>query len=102
MEAARTGSVFPFDVFPIWSREELGLLGLFDRNSIGDAFEQLEIYEGASGIQLRRLLADAEARCQLRERQSSYVDRLTALPDAYEAIHRVAASGGSASSGATS
>jgi hypothetical protein len=102
MEAARAGSVFPFDVFPIWSREELDLLGLFDRNSIGDAFEQLEIYEGASGIQLRRLLADAEARRQLRERQSSYVDRLTALPDAYEAIHRVAASGGSASSGATS
>jgi Family of unknown function (DUF6365) len=88
MERASMGSVFPFEVFPIWSRHEVELLGLFFANAVRRCFLHLEIFGGERTRQmLRLLLTDTNIRRCLRRRQESYMQCLQTLPDSYEALH---------------
>jgi hypothetical protein len=88
MERASLGSVFPFEVFPIWSRHEVELLGLFFQNAVSRCLLRLEIFGGErTGQMLRLLLSDASIRACLRRRQESYMQHLQTLPDSYEALH---------------
>jgi hypothetical protein len=81
MEGERMGSIFPFEVFPIWSAADVAALGVFDDNPLADAIVTLELFAiGDAPQQLARLLEDDAERSALRDRQRAYVSTLTALP----------------------
>jgi hypothetical protein len=87
MERARRGSVFPFEVFPIWSEKEIDQLGLFRENPITEAMAKVDLFGGeASRRLLHQLLTDSDRQAVLRARQAAYVERLGALPDPYDAM----------------
>lgn len=87
MERARLGSIFPFEVFPIWSREDLDALRVFDANPLAECMIQLEIYGGAEARStMQELLTSRSRRQVLRNRQSAYVSLLLGLPDPGEAL----------------
>lgn len=91
LERERPGSVFPWDVFPIWSADDLDDLGLFRENGFTETFADLEVFGGEpTGRRLRRLLVSAEKRTSLRRRQRAYMDRVAALPGAVEALEETA------------
>lgn len=82
MENARPGTVYPYEVFPSGFRHTLDELVLYQDNALTRAFDEVETYGGeASAGALCRLLADREARADLRARQRVYVDRLARLGD---------------------
>ena len=87
MERERIGSVFPFEVFPIWSRADLELLGIFDESCLGGAYAEIELFGGeVSASQLHQLLTDPSARARMREAQLSYLRRLESLPSCSEVL----------------
>jgi hypothetical protein len=87
MENQRLGSVFPFEVFPIWSREDLDALRLFVGNPLAECVAALEIYGGDETRRaLEALLTDPTRREELRSRQSDYVSSLSCLPGTEEAL----------------
>jgi hypothetical protein len=87
MERMRLGSVFPFEVFPIWNATDVEQLGLFRDNPITRAIAPVDLFGGAqSRSQLRELVTDAAARSELRSRQREYAEQLRGLPDAYGAV----------------
>jgi hypothetical protein len=87
MERARLGAVFPYEVFPIWGRDDIEQLGLFRENSVTAAFAAVEVFGGdAMREQLRALLVDERTRHELRAAQRRYVDGLLGLDDAYAAL----------------
>jgi hypothetical protein len=87
MEHERAGSVFPFEVFPIWSRADVETLGVFAGNSLVDCVVTCELFGGdASRQTIRELLEDDDRRRQLQSRQASYIDAVGRLPTAHEAL----------------
>ncbi len=81
MERTRCGSVFPFEVFPIWSRGDLEELGIFDETCLKGAFAAVEIFGGEpTARQLQNLLTDESRREGMRAAQRSYLRRLLSLP----------------------
>jgi hypothetical protein len=87
MESARSGSIFPYEVFPIWATEDLDRLGLFRTNSVTDAFCELELWGGEdTQTLLYGLLTDEKARHELRTNQERYVEKIRSLPDAHDAL----------------
>jgi hypothetical protein len=81
MEGERMGSIFPFEVFPIWSAADVAALGVFSDNPLTDAIVTLEVFgTGDEPRQLARLLEDDAERSALQSRQRAYVSTLTALP----------------------
>ncbi len=87
MEAKRVGSVFPYEVFPIWGRQEVEQLMLFSMNSLFDGIAYLEVFGGeATRLELQRLLLDPEARGELIARQQVYVQRLQSLPEFHQVL----------------
>lgn len=94
-EHAKLGSIYPYEVFPSGTREDLEVLGLYRDNGITEGFATLELFGGAeTRAELRALLLDESRREALRERQRAYVERLAALPTAAEVLRRVVESGG--------
>jgi hypothetical protein len=90
MEGERLGSVFPFEVFPIWSREDVDRLGVFSGNPLRKAFVMVEMYGGAGTRQtIADLLSDTGARDALRRSQAAWVASLRRLPPAEEAMAAV-------------
>lgn len=87
MERAKLGSIFPYEVFPGGTREELQMLGWFRHQGITDACATVELFGGEQTRDaLRALLLDPASRSDLVTQQRAYVDRLTALPTAYEVL----------------
>ena len=87
MESERLGSVFPFDVFPIWSAADLAALGVFADNPLADAIVTLELFStDTDAARLAELLEDDAARGALRMRQREYVEQLHRLPSAADAL----------------
>jgi len=87
MEGQRPGAVFPFEAFPIWNREDLEALRLFDGNPLTGCVATLELYGGEETRQaLRSLLIDPARREELQSRQLEYVAALRALPDPEAAL----------------
>ena len=87
MEQAQLGSVFPFEVFPIWSRTDLEQLGIFDAGCLQGAFETIEIFDGGSAAtQFQRLLGDTYLRENMRAAQVAYLRRLESLPGPRQAL----------------
>jgi hypothetical protein len=91
MERVRLGAIFPHEVFPIWGQNDLEQLGLFDQNSFATACESIEVWGGkATEQQFRELLTNEDRRAKLQARQQNYLRQLSSLPDASEALHRIA------------
>jgi hypothetical protein len=87
MERARLGAVFRFEVFPIWSADDVAELGLFRENSVTSTFVRAELFGGeTTHRQLTEALTNPEARADLRGRQREYIARVAALPDACEVL----------------
>jgi hypothetical protein len=81
MERAQLGSIFPFEVFPIWSRADLQELDIFDESCLKQAFAALEIFGGEeTKSQLQALLIDGSAREKMRAAQEAYLQRIESLP----------------------
>jgi hypothetical protein len=86
-EGIKLGSIFPYEVFPIWQRQDVEDLGIFEQNSFAEAFARLELFGGeATRQQFVHLLIDEETRAELRSRQETYVNRLGKLDDAYSVL----------------
>jgi hypothetical protein len=87
LERARFGAVFPFEAFPIWNADDIDELRLFRDNSITDAFAPVELFGGEhSRSQLVALLTQAATRAEVRGQQCRYLERVCALPDAFDAL----------------
>jgi Family of unknown function (DUF6365) len=87
MEQERLGSVFPFEVLPIWGRGDLEELGIFDKRNELEGVAEIEIFGGdATTQQLRALLTDNASRERMRASQSSYLARIESLPSPLEAL----------------
>jgi len=87
MEGERLGAVFPFDVFPIWSRADLETLQVLVGNPLTRCVTALEIYGGEETKNaLEALLTDPMERLELRARQSDYVEAIGRLPGPEEAL----------------
>jgi Family of unknown function (DUF6365) len=87
MERDCAGSVFPFEVFPIWTAEDMDSLGIFRENPMARCMRQLEIFGGSetrSGF--AELLTSQSSREDLRVRQREYVSMLERLPTGEEAL----------------
>jgi hypothetical protein len=92
MERDRLGSVFPFDVYPTGMKDTLESIVLYRDNPLTEGFVELEVFGGApTESALARLLTDAAARADLRQKQQRYVDALTALDDGATVLERIAA-----------
>jgi Family of unknown function (DUF6365) len=90
MENARPGSVFPFEVFPTITAEELEALGLYRGNSITAGFREFEIFGGEeTGEALRASIVNNEDRLELRKAQEAYIERLRTLEDAATVLERL-------------
>jgi hypothetical protein len=91
MEASRMGAIFPYEVFPIWGRNELDQLGIHRENSFADTFARVEVFDGdETPSELRGLLLDETIRGDMRSRQEAYVRELGTLPEPEEMLRRVA------------
>lgn len=87
MERSRVGSIYPYEVFPIWSRADLDQLGLFDQNTLSEGIAAVELFGGeATREQLCQLLINQETRETMQAKQRSYVERLETLSDAYTVL----------------
>jgi Family of unknown function (DUF6365) len=87
MERACLGSVFPFDVFPIWAQSDLEDLGIFDEDGARDQFVALEIFGGEPTAEiLRNLLTDGSTRDNLQAAQRAYLARVRSLPSPVQVL----------------
>jgi hypothetical protein len=87
MERERPGSIFAFDVFPIWDADTLHDLGFDYAGGYGQSFARLELFGGeATRAAIASLLFDPAARAKLRDAQRRYLTAVAALPSAADAI----------------
>jgi Family of unknown function (DUF6365) len=90
IDRERPGAVFPFEVFPIWSRADVDALGVLRDNALARCVALLELFGGEQTIsELRQLLTDPASRDAQRNHQRTYVDALAALPAAEDALMQV-------------
>jgi hypothetical protein len=91
MEGVKAGSVFPYEVFPIWGQQELEELGLFRHNSAAQAFAHIEIFGGPSTQKmLQGLLTNEAMRGELQSAQQTYLRGLGSLWDPDQALRNLA------------
>lgn len=87
MEHHRLGCVFPFEVFPIWSREDLDALGVFSENPFEACVVTLEMYGGEDTRRaFEQLLTDPAYREKLRAQQLHYISLIRRLATSGEAL----------------
>ncbi len=90
MEEARPGSVFPFDVFPIWNEADLQSLGLFNANLVTACAIHVELYGGSSSAEcMRAALEDDGTRTSLRTLQAEYSALVAALPSSHVVMQTI-------------
>lgn len=81
MERHSPGAVFPWEVFPIWSRDDLDEVGVFRDSSYPAVFRRVEAFGGdRTAANLHRLLLDGDEQEALRQQQSRYAEAVGALP----------------------
>lgn len=91
MESARLGAIFPFEVFPIWTRRELDHLGIHRDNGFVKGFVWLEAFGGEeTRQQLHDLLLNRYVREALCARQDAYGRAVAALPGPVQMLRQVA------------
>jgi hypothetical protein len=87
MERQSPGAVFPWEVFPIWDRNDIEELGLFRDSSYPATLCWLEAFGGAETAErLHQLLLDDAEQAALRDAQARYVEQLEWLPTPREVL----------------
>ena len=81
MEDLRLGSVFPYEVFPLWRRDEVPLPGPVP------GCTAVEVFGGEPTRQLlHRLLLDEASGAELKAEAKGYAERVAALPGPVAAL----------------
>ncbi len=87
IERERPGATFPWDVFPIWSGDDLTRLGFEPSHPFRRGCARVEAFGGESTrAALVALLEDEATRCALADLQRNYVEQVATLPTASEAL----------------
>jgi Family of unknown function (DUF6365) len=87
MENERLGSIFPFEVYPIWNRQDLDDRQCCDADGYGRTFARIEWFGGRPARDaVKDLLLDPATRAALKGRQVAYLRRLEELPTPSELL----------------
>ena len=87
MERCRVGAVFPFEVYPIWTRADLAGIGPWWEEDSACGVERLELFGGdATRERLRALLDDPHEMGEARRRRQTFVGQAAALPAAEDVL----------------
>jgi hypothetical protein len=87
MERCRVGAVFPFEVYPIWTRADLAGIGPWWEEDSACGVERLELFGGdATRERLRALLDDPHEKGEARRRRQTFVGQAAALPAAEDVL----------------
>lgn len=90
MESDNPGSVYPWDVFPIWSADDLDELGVFRENSYRETFESIPMFgRRGEGGALADALSDGTRRSSSSMPRATYRDRVAELPSAARVLDAV-------------
>lgn len=91
MERERTGAVYPWEVFPSVTPQDVEVIGLYRDNRITNAFMRLQLFGGESTRQqMGLLLSDETAIAALGSRQRTYRDEVAALPTGGKLLYDLA------------
>lgn len=82
MEQLRLGAFYPFEVFPIWRREDVDTLGVLRDNPFTEGFAQLELFGESTPRAIQQLLKDNTHAAGQRR----YRDAQAELPSAFELL----------------
>jgi hypothetical protein len=92
MERCRVGAVFPFEVYPIWTRADLAGIGPWWQDDIACGVERLELFGGdATRERVRVLLDDPHEKDEARRRRQTFVAQAAALPAAEDVLANLVA-----------
>jgi hypothetical protein len=83
LEMARQmpGAVYPWEVFPIWSRADLEELGVFRNNTFAATFKTCAVFDATEGRAcLGSFITDEAARAELASEQERYAAAAARLP----------------------
>lgn len=87
IERCRVGAVFPFEVYPIWTRADLAGIGPWWEEDAACGVERLELFGGdATRERLHALLDDPHEKDEVRRRQQTFVGQVAALPAAEDVL----------------
>jgi len=87
MEREDPGSIFSWEVFPIWSTSDVDELGVFHGNSYAETFESCPIFgRRGEGGAIAEVMSDPVRRSVISERRADYCERVARLPGAAEVL----------------
>jgi hypothetical protein len=92
IEQERPGAIFPWEVFPIWNRDDLERLGFGEDHAFRRCTVRLEAFGGAATrATLAELLGDGALRRAVGDAQRAYMGQLAELPTASQVLARALA-----------
>lgn len=81
IENERPGAIFPWEVFPIWNRDDLQRLGFGDGHAFRRCAVRIEAFDGAAArAAIAELVGDSELRRSVADAQRAYMQQVAALP----------------------
>jgi len=87
IEHERPGAIFPWEVFPIWNRDDLERLGFGEDHAFRRCTVRLEAFGGdATRATLAELLGDGALRRAVGDAQRAYMGQLAELPTASQVL----------------
>jgi hypothetical protein len=90
IERSRLGAVFPFEVYPIWTRADLAGIGPWWEEDAACGVERLELFGGdPTRERLHALLDDPHEKIEARRRQQTFVAQAAALPAADDVLENL-------------
>jgi hypothetical protein len=87
IEQERPGAIFPWEVFPIWNRDDLDQLGFGEDHAFRRCTMRVETFGGdATRATLAELIGDGSLRKELGDAQREYMRRVAELPTASQVL----------------
>jgi hypothetical protein len=87
IEQEHPGAIFPWEVFPIWNRDDLDRLGFGEEHAFRRCTVRLEAFGGdATRARLAELLGDGPLRRAVGDARREYMRRLAELPTASQVV----------------
>jgi hypothetical protein len=87
IEQERPGAIFPWEVFPIWNRDDLDHLGFGDEHAFRRCTARLETFGGdATRARVVELLGGGPVRKSTGDARHEYMRRMAELPTASQVL----------------
>lgn len=87
IEQERPGAIFPWEVFPIWNRDDLDWLGFGEDHAFRRCTMRVETFGGdATRATLAELVGDGLMRGTVGDAQREYMRRVSELPTASQVL----------------